>query len=116
MPGVVEHDQSLLLAMIPVVLDLLPIASNDFFEAVKVDVFLDDYVQFISSKLFVTSLDILCILGHEFDVLEALEARPLSESIVLSVLYYAPVVSIWHKHYFLLSFDHESESLCFVII
>ena len=116
MPSVVEHDQSLLLAMIPVVLDLLPIASDDFFEAVKVDIFLDDYVQFVSSKLFVASLDILCILGHELDVLESLEAWPLSEPIVLSVLYNAPVVSIRHKHYFLLSFDHESESLCFLII
>ena len=107
MPGVVKHDQSLLLAMIPILSDFRPIASNDLLEASKIDVFLNENVHIISSKLFEASLDILSVLDHEIDVLEALETRPLSKSIVPSVLDYTPVVYIWHKDYFLLSFDHE---------
>ena len=48
-PGVVKHEQSLLFAMIPILSDFGPIASNDLLEASKIDVFLDENVHVVSS-------------------------------------------------------------------
>ena len=48
-PGVVKHDQSLLLAMIPILSDFRPIASNDLLEASKIDVLLNENVHVVSS-------------------------------------------------------------------
>ena len=97
MPGVIKHDQRLSLAMIPVSLYSLYIVIDDILEAFKTDVFKVLYVHVFSPELSETSLDIFTVLDHVFNVLKAFKAWPLSKLIVILVLYYAPIITVWLK-------------------
>ena len=106
MSGVIKHDQSLSLAMIPVVMYSCFIVTDNITEVLKTGIRNDLHVHFFSPKPFEAFFNIFSVLFHVFNVLETFKAWPFSKLIVPSIFYYAPIVEIWLKDIFLLSFDH----------